>query len=332
VGSRGMAQAVQGFHDDDTFLYGRNDWREMAQTLHMRLYREHRDHHLPRRGHDVDVAHRVAGTAAAPQTEHAREHSLEAVDSVPSNVIPLYGPGQGPGVVTVANAARPIRVVVAESQTLIRAGYRVLLEADELIEVVAEAATEEEAIAQAAETSPDVMLLDLGLPGLENAEAAAGLVSHPAFTGVAVLLMTPGRCDERVLGALQSGAVGVLAKDVDPGELIRAVQVVARDQAVLPVGVMRELLGELQASRGGRAVPPGDLDELTAREREVVALVAGGLSNHQIAARLVISPATAKTHVSRAMLKLGASHRAQLAVLAYETGLVAPRPQASGRP
>ena len=105
----------------------------------------------------------------------------------------------------------------------------------------------------------------------------------------------------------------------------------SRDQAVLPVGVVREMLGELEARRGERALPPGDLDELTAREREVVGLVAGGLSNRQIAQRLVISPATAKTHVSRAMLKLGASHRAQLAVLAFETGLVSPRHQVAGR-
>ena len=299
----------------------------MGQTLHMRSYRDRRDHHVPRVARHAAVHHRVSPTALAPEALPAHEHSLEPEGSAPSNVISLYGPSSP----TTGNAERPIRVVVAESQTLIRAGYRVLLESDDLIEVVAEAGTEEEVLARATETSPDVVLLDLGLPGLDQPEAAARLVSDPAFTGVAVLLMTPGRYDERVLGALQSGAVGVLAKDAEPRELIQAVQVVARDQAVLPVGVVREMLGELEARRGERALPPGDLDELTAREREVVGLVAGGLSNRQIAQRLVISPATAKTHVSRAMLKLGASHRAQLAVLAFETGLVSPRHQVAGR-
>jgi DNA-binding NarL/FixJ family response regulator len=264
---------------------------------------------------------------SAPATNRPHGSAHNTGELTPSNVISLYGPGPG----TTDGAPRPIRVVLAESQTLIRAGYRVLLEADDLIEVVAEAATEDQAIAQAAETSPDVVLLDLGLPGLEDARATARLISHPAFTGVAVLLMTPEKWDARVLDALQAGAVGAVAKDAEPDELIRAVQVVGRDQAVLPAGGLRALLGELRASRGKRTLPPGDLDELTAREREVVTLVAGGLSNHQIAARLVISPATAKTHVSRAMLKLGASHRTQLAVLAYETGLVAPTPQVVGR-
>lgn len=299
----------------------RNDWRDMGQTLYMRSYRDYREHHrMPRVAHDADAVHRVSRAASAPASLRPHGHSRSTGELAPSNVISLYGPGPD----TTDDAPRPIRVVLAESQTLIRAGYRVLLEADDLIEVVAEAATEDQAIAQAAETSPDVVLLDLGLPGLEDARAAAQLISHPAFTGVAILLMTPKKWDERVLDALQAGAVGVVAKDAEPDELIRAVQVVGRDQAVLPVGGLRELLGELRASRGKRTLPPGDLDELTAREREVVALVAGGLSNHQIAVRLVISPATAKTHVSRAMLKLGASHRTQLAVLAYETGLVAP--------
>lgn len=299
----------------------------MGSTRHMRSYRDHRDHQVPRVAHHAAGVGGVARTALAPAGFRAHGRSLETAEPEPSNVISLFRPGPA----TIGAAERPIRVVVAEGQTLIRAGYRVLLEADELIEVVADAATGEEAIAQAGEARPDVVLLDLGLPGLDHAGAAARLVSHPAFTGVAVLLMAPGKCDERVLGALQSGAVGVIAKDVEPDELIRAVQVVARDQAVLPVHVVRELLGELQASRSERALPPGDLDELTAREREVVALVAGGLSNHQIAARLVISPATAKTHVSRAMLKLGASHRAQLAAIAYETGLVQPRPRSACR-
>jgi DNA-binding NarL/FixJ family response regulator len=297
----------------------------------MRSFGQHSDYHPSRvingsSAHTNRVRRVEVDLAILPQ----RGQAIEVAEAAPSNVIPLFENG-GLAVTRSIDgrAERPIRVMVVEGQTLIRAGYRALLEADALIEVVGEAATEEEAIARAGETSPDVAVLDLGLPGLDGSDAAAGLVSHPVFTGVAVLLMTPGNWDDRVLRALQSGALGVLAKDAKPNELIRAVQVVARDQALLPVGMVRHLLSELQAARGQQAVPSGDLDELTAREREVVALVAGGLSNCEIAARLVISPATAKTHVSRAMLKLGAKHRAQLAVLAYETGLVQPRRQPS---
>jgi DNA-binding NarL/FixJ family response regulator len=300
----------------------------MGQTLHMRSFRQHRGYQPARA---VDGAAARAGRvrhASVPGSILPPHRQIAAVtEDEPSNVVSLY-PEAGS---STGEVERPVRVMVVEGQTLIRAGYRALLEADELIEVVGEAATSELATACAVEARPDVVLLDLELPGLEAPDAAAELVSHPAFNGVAVLLMTLERCDERVLGALQAGAVGVLAKDAEPTELIRAVQVVARDQALLPVAVVRQLLGQLRATRRQQALPPGDLDELTAREREVLALVAGGLSNHEIADRLVISPATAKTHVSRAMLKLGANHRAQLAVLAYETGLVEPRSQAVGR-
>jgi DNA-binding NarL/FixJ family response regulator len=296
----------------------------MGQTVHMRSYSRYRDYHR---------VNKVGGQAA--HSKDGLSHSIlpsphdvaETVDGKSCDVIPLY-PSARSG---TGDVERSIRVMVAEGQTLIRAGYRALLEADERIEVVAEASSEEEAIACACDTSPDVALLDLGLAGLDHSDGAPALISHPAFTGVAVLLMAPGMCDDKVLGAVLCGAVGVLARDADPIELIRAVQVVARDQAVLPVGVVRQLLDELRAARGRQALPPGELDELTAREREVVALVAGGLSNHEIAAQLVISPTTAKTHVSRAMLKLGACHRSQLVVLAYQTGLVQPPAQAAGR-
>jgi DNA-binding NarL/FixJ family response regulator len=299
----------------------------MGQTLHMRSYRRYREHRAHAVGGHVAPANAL-GQGELPHSILPSPSDVGvAAEGQPSNVISLYPSVRS----TAGDAETPIRVMVAEGQTLIRAGYRALLEADELIEVVAEAATDEEAIACACDTSPDVALLDLGLPGLDYPDAAAGLISHPAFTGVAVLLMSPGKCYDNVLGAFYSGAVGVLAKDADTTELIRAVQVAARDQAVLPVAVVRQLLGELQAARGRRALTPAELDELTAREREVVALVAGGLSNQEIAAHLVISPATAKTHVSRAMLKLGACHRAQLAALAYQTGLVQPPPQVSGR-
>jgi DNA-binding NarL/FixJ family response regulator len=302
----------------------------MGQTIHMGSVGEHRDYHTSRviNGNPAHT-NRVRGAEVDLAILPARRQALEVAETEPSNVISLFE-NRGETSRSIQDGAeRPIRVMVVEGQTLIRAGYRALLEADALIEVVGEAATEEQAIARARETSPDVAILDLGLPGLDGSDAAAGLVSHPVFTGVAVLLMTPGYWDDRVLKALHSGASGVLAKDAEPTELIRAVQVVARDQALLPVGVVRQLLSELQAAQGQQVLPSGDLDELTAREREVVALVAGGLSNCEIAARLVISPATAKTHVSRAMLKLGANHRAQLVVLAYETGLVQPRRQPS---
>src|ERR1700759_1473459 len=183
-----------------TFRMARNDWREMGQTLYMRSYRDHREHNrAPRVAHDLDGAHRVRRAASAPASLRPHGSAHDMGELAPSNVISLYGPGPG----TTDGAPRPIRVVLAEGQTLIRAGYRVLLQADYLIEVVAEAATEDQAIAQAAETSPDVVLLDLGLPGLEDARATARLISHPAFTGVAVLLMTPEKWDARVLDALQ---------------------------------------------------------------------------------------------------------------------------------
>jgi DNA-binding NarL/FixJ family response regulator len=290
----------------------------MSETLHMRSVTRRSDHRRLRvvsggTGHFDGVA-----GEELTRLPHPRRRLMGVEDAEPSNVISLRRAESSTG----GESERPIRVIVAAGQTLARAGYRALLEADELIEVVGEAATREEAIARASETRPDVALVDLVPLGFDDPDAAARLISHPAFTGVAVLLMVPGTTDDSVLDALQAGAVGLLVNDSDPTELIRAVQVVARDQALLPVGLIRQLLSELEAARDRRALPPGDLDELTPREREVLTLVAGGLSNHEIAAHLVISPLTAKTHVHRAMVKLGATHRAQLAALAYQTGLV----------
>ena len=223
-----------------------------------------------------------------------------------------------------APAQVPIRVLTAVGQALVRASYRVLLEHDERIEVVGEATSNQHAFVLAAEAAPDVALLDLGLPGFEDFETVHGIVSHPAFAGVAVMLIAGHQDDERVLCAVRAGAVGVLSKDAEPGELIRAVRLLAQGNALLPAGVVRRLLAELPPSRQPRR-PPDRLDELTNREREVVGLVATGLSNGEIGAQLVISPATAKTHVSRAMIKLNARDRAQLVVFAYETGLVPAR-------
>jgi DNA-binding NarL/FixJ family response regulator len=296
----------------------------MQQRLHTRSSRNHRDDHGPR----LVAADRADSTGSADKdlaftAVRARRQLMDGAEREMGNVVPLFRFGAP----NAGHAGTAIRVLLAEGQALVRAGYRALLESDELIEVVGEAASEEEALKRASETSPDVALLDLGLLGLEDSEATARFISHPALADVAVMLIAPLKCDDHVLDAVLAGAVGVLAKDAEPTELIRAVQVVARGQALLPVHVVRQLFGELRAANGQQALPSGQLDELTERETEVVALVARGLSNTEIAARLVISPATAKTHVSRAMLKVGASHRAQLVVLAYEAGLVHPRPQ-----
>jgi DNA-binding NarL/FixJ family response regulator len=221
-----------------------------------------------------------------------------------------------------ARAETSIRVLIAAGQALLRASYGALLERDERIDVVGEAASADQALALAVDTVPDVAVLDVALPGLEDLQRLAAIVSHPAFARVAVMLITPGEEDQRVFTALRAGAVGVLSEDAEPAELIRALQVLADGQALLPARAVRRLLAELPPQSPHRSALPDQLNELTDREREVVALVGLGLSNSEIAAQLVISPATAKTHVSRAMVKLHARDRAKLVVLAYETGLV----------
>jgi DNA-binding NarL/FixJ family response regulator len=216
-------------------------------------------------------------------------------------------------------------VLIAAGHELVRASYRALLESDKRIEVVAEAASAQQALALSTDTAPDVALLDLALPGLDDPQTVAAIVSHPALGAVAVMVIAPHEHDERILTALRAGAIGVLAKDAEPAELIRAVHLLAGGDALFPAGVMRRLLAELPPQSGQHRPLPDRLGELTDREREVVALVGMGLSNGEIAAQLVISPATAKTHVSRAMVKLHARDRAQLVVIAYETGLVIAR-------
>jgi DNA-binding NarL/FixJ family response regulator len=215
-----------------------------------------------------------------------------------------------------------IRVLVAASHTLVRAGYRALLESDDRIEVVAEAGDRPTAIRLAGEHEPNVVLIDLALAGLDDPEGIAAMVSDPALAGAAVMLIAPPGSEERVLGALQAGAVGALGNNVEPAELIGAVQLIAGGQAMLPAGAMRRLLQTATPHLSFDARVAERFEELTDREREIVALAAAGLSNGQIAERLVISTATAKTHVSRAMIKLHARHRAQLVAIAYETGLV----------
>jgi DNA-binding NarL/FixJ family response regulator len=219
------------------------------------------------------------------------------------------------------DAEAPIRMLIAAGHELVRASYRALVERDERIEVVATAANGRQAVALASGRAADVALLDLALPGLDDLDTAAGIVSDPVFERVPVMLIVPDERDERVLGVIRAGAVGVLSKDAEPFELIRAVKLLARGDAIFPAGLLRHLLAELPPQSKPRGPIRDQLAELTDREREVVGLVGTGLGNAEIAAKLVISPATAKTHVSRAMIKLDARNRAQLVVIAYATGL-----------
>ena len=235
------------------------------------------------------------------------------------------GPRSVADVAVLHPPAPAVTVLIADGQALVRAGFRVLLEAADPITVVGEAASGEEAVALADRLRPDVVLVDARLPGLDSVEATARMFSQ---TGVAVMLLTASACDERILAALRAGASGLLLKDTEPTELVRAVEVLARGETLLSPRLARRLIGELTA-RPEPSHPSLDLlDELTAREREVLTLVAHGLTNEEIADRLVVSPATAKTHVSRAMVKLHAHDRAKLVVFAYETGLVVPRVEA----
>jgi DNA-binding NarL/FixJ family response regulator len=217
-----------------------------------------------------------------------------------------------------------VKVLVGSGQALVRAGYRALLQIDERLDVVGEATSGHHLVALAARTAPGVVLVDLALPGLEQRDGVRRVVSHPFIVESAVLLMTPTTNDPRVPTALRAGAAGVLTEDSGPATLRRAVRMLADGQAVLPYPVLDDLIGELPPRGVDREAAATRLEELTEREREVVALVGRGLSNEQIAQHLVITPATAKTHVYRAMTKLGARHRAQLVVIAYETGLVLP--------
>jgi DNA-binding NarL/FixJ family response regulator len=215
-----------------------------------------------------------------------------------------------------------IRVLLVDDQALIRAGFRALLDAEDDIEVVAEAADGRDAIARAVEHRPDVALVDIQMPVLDGIETTRRIAADPALAGVHVVILTNFGLEEHVYAALRAGASGFLVKDTEPADLLHGVRVAARGDALLSPTITRRLIGEYLSRPPGAGVAAG-LDTLTNREREVVALVARGLSNDEIAARMVISPATAKTHVSRAMTKLHARDRAQLVVFAYESGLVA---------
>ncbi|WP_019629938.1 response regulator [Actinomadura atramentaria] len=216
-----------------------------------------------------------------------------------------------------------IRVVLADDQALVRAGFRALLDAQDGVEVVGEAGTGDEAVELARRLRPDVLLMDVRMPGSDGLAATRRIVADESCANVRVVVLTTFELDEYVFDALRGGASGFLVKDTEPVELIAAVRAAARGDALLSPGVTRRLIAEF-AARAKEPVPPQRLAALTGREREVLALVGTGLSNEEIADRLVVSPATAKTHVSRTMIKLGARDRAQLVVLAYESGLVKP--------
>jgi DNA-binding NarL/FixJ family response regulator len=217
-----------------------------------------------------------------------------------------------------------IKVLLADDLPLVRAGLRTLVEAEGEFLVVGEARNGEEAIALARETNPDVVLMDLSMPGVDGLEATRRIVTEERLAGVKVIIITTYETDERVFETLRAGASGFLLKDAEPQELLRGIAIVAAGDSLLAPSVTRRLIAEFASHPTTSAVSPEQLEWLTEREREVMALVAGGLSNAEIAERLVISPATAKTHVSRAMRKVNAHDRAQLVVLAYETGLVVP--------
>ena len=230
-----------------------------------------------------------------------------------------------------------IRVLLADDQALIRAGFRVLLEAADDIEVIGEAVNGDQAVELAAAERPDVILMDIRMPGTDGLAATAQIAAADALNGVKVVILTTFETDEYVYQALRAGASGFLVKDAEPEELIRAVRVVHKGEALLSPSVTRRLIGSLATRApavpataapgrdpGNPARPAADLARLTEREREVLALVAQGLSNEEIATRLYLSPLTTKTHVSHIMTKLGARDRAQLVVIAYESGLVVP--------
>jgi DNA-binding NarL/FixJ family response regulator len=220
-----------------------------------------------------------------------------------------------------------IRVLLADDQALVRGGFRALLEARDDIEVIAEAANGREAVELAKQTVPDVVLMDIRMPELDGLEATRLIAAEPRLAAVRVVILTTFELDEYLFDALRYGASGFMVKDTKPAELVEAVRVVADGASLLSPRLTRRLIEEFALrAKPGRA---GDeLGVLTEREKEVLSLVAGGLSNDDIAGRLFLSPATARTHVSRAMTKLGARDRAQLVVIAYESGLVRPGWQA----
>ncbi|CAL9360865.1 Transcriptional regulatory protein DegU [Nocardiopsis dassonvillei] len=216
-----------------------------------------------------------------------------------------------------------VDVLIADDQTLVRAGFRSILDGEDDISVIAEAGDGLEAVETALRERPDVVLMDIRMPGIDGLEATRRIVADPRSEGVRIVILTTFDLDEYVYAALRAGASGFLVKDTEPMELIHGVRVAARGDSLLSPGVTRRLIAEF-ADRIKEPPPATRLNSLTVREREVLAGVAEGLSNDELARRLVVSTATAKTHVSRVLAKLGARDRAQLVVIAYESGVVRP--------
>jgi DNA-binding NarL/FixJ family response regulator len=214
-----------------------------------------------------------------------------------------------------------IRVAVADDEALVRFGLRVLLETEDDIAVVGEADDGQTAVELVRRTRPDVVLLDVRMPGSDGLQALRAIMAAPELAATRVIVLTTFELDEYVFEALRDGASGFLIKDTEPAELLRAVRVVADGGSLLSPGVTRRVIAQFVARRPHRPAPHPGLRALTEREREVMVLVAEGLSNEEIAERLVISPATARTHVHRAMTKLHAHDRAQLVVVAFQSGL-----------
>ncbi|GAA0578742.1 response regulator transcription factor [Paractinoplanes ferrugineus] len=217
-----------------------------------------------------------------------------------------------------------IGVLLVDDQALMRVGFRSLIDAEERMTVVGEAADGAAAVELTRRLRPDVVLMDVQMPGLDGIEATRRIAADPQLDGVRVLVLTNYGLDSYVFAALRAGASGFLLKDADPADLLSAIGVVARGDALLAPAVTRTLISEF-VTRPAPADPAAGRDALTAREQEIVQLVARGLSNDELAARMVISPLTVKTHINRAMSKLHCRDRAQLVVWAYESGLVAPR-------
>jgi DNA-binding NarL/FixJ family response regulator len=217
-----------------------------------------------------------------------------------------------------------IRVVLVDDQVLVRAGLRALLDAQDDVEVVGEAGDGGGAVRLARELTPDVILMDVRMPEMDGLEATKAIAGDARLDGVKIVILTTFDLDEYVFEGLRSGASGFLVKDTDPEELLRGIRVGARGDALIAPAVTRRLIAEF-AGRARQPDPSPRLNALTEREREVMGLVGAGLTNDEIARRLVLSPATAKTHVSRIMTKLAVRDRTQLVILAYESAMITPR-------
>lgn len=232
---------------------------------------------------------------------------------------PSYGPAR-----PASGGLVVIRVLLADDQALVRAGFRVLVGYASDIEIVGEAADGAAAVDLARSLRAEVVLMDIKMPGTDGLEATRRIVADPSLSGVRVIILTTFEEDEYIFTAIQAGASGFLVKDTEPEDLVNAIRVVARGDALLSPGVTRRLIARIAGRGPAQPVDASALSVLTEREREVLALVASGMSNDQIGAALFISPVTAKTHINRTMAKLGARDRAQLVIIAYETGLVRP--------